>query len=114
MGLKVASYNCRGLPKDKIQLQLRPDILELFENNDIIAFQETHYSVQQLKSINSLHNGFVGFGVAKINESENIIHGRYSGGVAFLWKSELSINIKQIEMDANWCVAIETGYYTAP
>ena len=60
-----------------------------------------------LKSINSLHNGFVGFGVAKINESENIIHGWYSGGVAFLWKSELSINIKQIEMDANWCVAIE-------
>ena len=107
MGLKVASYNCRGLPKDKTQLQLRPDIMELFENNHIIAFQETHYSVQQLKGINSLHNGFVGFGVAKINESENIIHGRYSGGVAILWKSELSIHIKKIEMDANWCVAIE-------
>ena len=81
--------------------------MELLETSHIIAFQETHYSVQQLKGINSLHKGFVGFGVAKINESDGIIHGRYSGGVAFLWRTELSICIKQIELDVNWCVAIE-------
>ena len=49
--------------------------MELLETSHIIAFQETHYSVQQLKGINSLHKGFVGFGVAKINESDGIIHG---------------------------------------
>ena len=36
--------------------------------------------------------------VAKIDESDNIIQGRYSGGVALLWRSELSKHIKQI----NW------------
>ena len=72
-----------------------------------MAIQETHYSVQDLKCINSLHDSFVGCGVAKIDESENIIQGRYSGGVALLWRTELSKHIKQIKMDANWCVAIE-------
>ena len=72
-----------------------------------MAIQETHYSVQDLKCINSLHDSFVRCGVAKMDESENIIQGRYSGGVALLWRTELSKHIKQIKMDANWCVAIE-------
>ena len=69
MDLKVASYNCRGLPKDKNKLLLRPDIMELFETHQIIALQETHFSIQDLKLINSLHDSFVGVGVSKIDES---------------------------------------------
>ena len=99
MYFKLASYNCRGLPKDRTKLSLRPDIVELLESSHIIAIQETHYSQQDLKNINSLHDSFVGFGVAKINESDNIVQGRFSGGVAFLWKTEFSKHIKQIELD---------------
>ena len=109
MVFKVASYNCRGLPKDKTKMSLRPDIIDLLESSQIIAIQETHYSQQDLKSINSLHESFVGFGVARINESGSIIQGNFSGGVAFLWRTELSKHIKQIELDVNWCVAIEVS-----
>ena len=80
MDFKVASYNCRGLPKDKNKLLLRPDIIELFETNHIIALQETHLSIQDLKILNSLHDSFVGVGVSKTDETEKIISGRYSGG----------------------------------
>ena len=103
----MVSYNCRGFPKDRAKLAMRPDIVELLDLCHILAIQETHYSVQDLRCINSLHDSFVGCGVAKIDESDNIIQGRYSGGVALLWRSELSKHIKQIKLDANWCVAIE-------
>ena len=107
--IKVISYNSRGLPKSKNNLELRPDIVQLMESCHIIAIQETHYSVQDLRNINSIHDSFVGCGAAKIDERENIIHGRYSGGVAFLWRSELSRYIRQLKLNANWCVAIEVS-----
>ena len=59
------------------------------------------------KCINSLHDDFVGFGVAKVDESVGIIQGRYSGGVAMLWRKELSKYIRIIEQDSDWCMAIE-------
>ena len=109
MDFKVASYNCRGLPKDKNKLLLRPDIIELFETHHIIALQETHLSIQDLKILNSLHDSFVGVGVSKTDETEKIISGRYSGGVAIFWRTELSKYIKQIKLDSNWCVGIEVS-----
>ena len=78
-GLNIISYNCRGLPKSRQQLALRPDIANLLNSYQIIAFQEIWYSKQNLNIINSLHDGFDGVGVAKINEGDNIVHGRYSG-----------------------------------
>ena len=39
--INIVSYNCRGLPKSKQQLALRPDIVKLLQHNQIIAFQET-------------------------------------------------------------------------
>ena len=75
--------------------------------SDIIAFQETHYSKQNTKCLNSLHDSFVGIGAAKIDESEGIIQGRFSGGVAIMWRSELSKYIKTIDVNVNWCTAIE-------
>ena len=98
MDLRIISYNCRGLPKDRSKLSLRPDVNSLFDMGDIIAFQETHYSKQNIKCLNSLHDSFVGTGAAKIDESEGIIQGRFSGGVAIMWpRSELSKYIKTID-----------------
>ena len=107
MGLKLFSYNCRGLPKDNAKLCLRPDINELFNEADIIAFQETHFSKQNLKCLNSLHKSFVGTGAAKDDESEGIFQGRFSGGVCLMWRTELCQHIKQIDLNVSWCTAIE-------
>ena len=106
-GLNIASYNCRGLPKTRNKLLLRPDILSIIEQNEIICFQETHYSKQNLKLLNGLYEGYIGIGAAKIDESDGIIQGRFSGGVALMWKSTISNCIKHIQLDVDWCVAIE-------
>ena len=86
---------------------LRPDILELFTECDIVGFQETHYSKQDIKYLNCLDDTFIGVGAAKTDESASIVQGRYSGGVALMWKSSISQYVKQIELDAYWCVAVE-------
>ena len=107
MDLKVFTYNCRGLPKSKKRLSLRPDIGQIFDDAHIVAFQETWFSKQDLNCLNSLHDNYFGFGVAKVDESLGLIQGRYSGGVAIMWKKELSRNIKVLDLNVNWCVAIE-------
>ena len=107
--LIITTYNCRGLPKDRTKLKYRPDIMNLFENNHIIAFQETWLSKQNLRILNSLHPSFDGLGVAKVDESNDIIQGRYSGGVAFMWHKDLGRNIKRIDLSVDWCVAIEVN-----
>ena len=105
--LKVCSYNCRGLPKDRNKLSLRPDITTMFEENHIVALQETWLSKQNLHMLNSLHSSFEGTGVAKIDESIQILQGRYSGGVALLWRKELGRYVQRIDLAVDWCVAIE-------
>ena len=102
-------YNCRGLPKSRQRLGRRPDIVNLLNNNDILALQEIWYSKQDLKMINSLYSDFDGFGAAKIDERDGIIQGRYSGGVAFMWRKELSRYVKRIEYNVDWCIAIEVS-----
>ena len=75
--------------------------------NHIVALQETWLSKQQLKVLNSIHKNYIGVGVATADESSRLYQGHYSGGVALLWKKELSKNIKKLEFNADWGVAIE-------
>ena len=109
MDIRLTSYNCRGLPRDRNKLSLRPDIGELFKESDIIAFQETHYTKQNIKCLNVLHDDFVGVGAAKVNECDGIIQGRCSGGVAIMWRANLCKYIKAINLNVNWCNAIEVN-----
>ena len=62
----------------------------------------------QNKTINIFINkSFFVIGAAKIDESSGIIQGRYSGGVALMWKANISQYINQLEIDSDWCVAVE-------
>ncbi|CAL4073499.1 unnamed protein product, partial [Meganyctiphanes norvegica] len=99
---KISSYNCRGLPKDSKKLLLRPDICEVLEKSHVVAIQETWYAKQNLKSLNSLHQDFIGVGVATIDECLNVYHGHYPGGVALLWRKDLSKNIRRLEFNTDW------------
>ena len=69
MELKISSYNCRGLPKDGKKLLLRPNIGEVLKKSHIVAFQETWYAKQNLKSLNCLNKDFTGVGAATADES---------------------------------------------
>ena len=102
---KIASYNCRNLPKRKNDLYLRPDIKNLFDNNSIVCLQEIWYAKQDLKFLNSLRNDFIGFGSSRCNDSEKICYAR--GGVAIFYRKDVSKYVKQIETNLDWCNAIE-------
>ena len=110
MDIRLKSYNCRGLPKDRSKLlSQRPDIDILFEDSDIIAFQETHYAKQNIKCLNSLHNDFVGIGAAKVDECHGVMQGKYSGGVAIMWRTSLCKYIKHLDLNVDWCTGIEVS-----
>ena len=107
MDLRLSSYNCCGLPRDRVKLSLRPDLNALFKEADIIALQETHYSKQNIKYLNSLHDDFVGIGASKTDESNGVTKGRYPGGVALMWRTNLCKYIKHMDLEVDWCTAIE-------
>jgi hypothetical protein len=46
-------------------------------------------------------------GVATIDESNGIYQGHYPGGVALFWKKDISSNIKRLDFNSDWAVAIE-------
>ena len=76
MHFKVATYNCRNLPKRKKDLHLRPDIKHLFDNNSIVCLQETWYSKQELKFLNCLRKDFIGFGKSRSDDGDGISNAR--------------------------------------
>ena len=84
--LKVATYNCRGMPKCSERLKFRFDILARFQNNDIILIQETWLALQELDLLNCLHPDMYGFGVSVVDYSQGVARGPPYGGLAILYK----------------------------
>ena len=103
----LVSYNCRGLPKDKKKLDLRPDMQHVFKDNEIICLQKTWFAKQDLKYINNLNKPFQGVGVSTTDYSDGIIHGHPPGGVIIMWDVKLESFVKPLDLNLDWCVAIE-------
>ena len=97
----------RGLPKDGNSLYLRPDIVALLEKGDIVCMQDTWYSKQDLDILNNLHPNFSGTGVSTTYYQDGLVRGHPPGGVAILWRKNLDLVIKPIDLKYNWCTAIE-------
>ena len=53
---------------------------------DIICFQETFLSKQDLSCLNSIHNDFQGVGTATTDTRDKLISGHPPGGVAILYR----------------------------
>ena len=51
-------------------------------------------SLEGVKALNSLHKDYIGTGAATVDETHDIIHGHYPGGVALLWRKELNKILK--------------------
>ena len=88
--VKVTSYNCRKLPKSFSELHTRPYILHVFNNNDIIALQETWLAKQDLHLCDNLHPDFLSCGVSAVDYSDRILIGRPHGGVSFFFSKRIS------------------------
>ena len=105
--LRIASYNCRGLPKSKTDLLLRPDICDLLSCNDIVCMQETWFSKQDLVSLNCMHDEFNGVGVSTTDFNERLVAGHPPGGLAIMWRKEIDMSVSNVELGFDWCHAIE-------
>ena len=86
--VKIVSYNCRGLPKTPAKLWQKPTVNLLLQDSeiDIICFQETFLSKQDLSCLNTLHSDFQGIGVSTTDAREKLISGHPPGGVSILYR----------------------------
>ena len=106
--LRISSYNCRGLPKSFTNFHLRPDLVDIFKNNDIICLQETWYAKQDLDGCNSLLPDFLAFSVAKTDLSDGILMGRPAGGASIFYRKSIAPYVKPIKfVDCDWCVGLD-------
>ena len=74
--------------------------------NDIICFQETFYSKQDLGYLNTLHSEFQGIGVSTTDASDKLLSTHPPGGVAILYRVKHAKCISPIYFNLDWVVGI--------
>ena len=52
-------------------------------------------------------------GAATIDESQGLYQGHYPGGVALFWKKDISNNIKRLDFNTDWAVAMDINLGTS-
>ena len=106
--VKIVSYNCRGLPKTSTKLFEKPTVNLLFQDNenDIICFQETFYSKQDISCLNSLHSEFQGIGVSTTDTKERILTNHPPGGVAIMYRVKHAKCITPLFFNLDWVIGI--------
>ena len=114
--LNMVSYNCRGLPKTPGRLWEKPTLHRLLQNKslDIIALQETFLSKQDLGCLNVLSTEFQGVGASTTDTRDKMITGHPHGGVAILYRVNLSKSITPLNFNLDWVVGISvtSGNYS--
>ena len=88
--LRILSYNSTGLAWDK-QVYIR----DLIDRNkpDILFIQETWLLNSHMNTLNTIHQDYIGNGISGTPDDELLL-GRPRGGVAILWKREISDSIE--------------------
>ena len=106
--VKVVSYNCRGLPKLASKIWEKPTVNLLLQDieNDIICFQETFYSKQDLSYLNTIHNDFQGIGTSTTDARDKLITGHPPGGVAIMYRRKYAKCVSPIYFNLDWIVGI--------
>ena len=105
--LKFSCYNCRGLNIYRdINSVKNFTVKALSEFSDIICLQETWLYHQDLKQLNGFLPGYYGTGESTSDASQGPLRGHASGGVAILWKKNLSKSIKPLNLGLDWLCGI--------
>ena len=79
----------------------------MINDNEIVCLQETWYSKQDLTNLNTLHGDYRGSGVTTVDYGDRIVAGHPPGGVAIMWHRKLEKFIKPVDLNTDWCNAIE-------
>jgi exonuclease III len=100
----VCSYNMRGFKSGFNTTK------ELLDRYSIVAVQEIWLRNDNLSNLGLINDNISYFGVSGMTKalSSGVVHGRPFGGVAFLWKNDLSKFITKVGYDpAGRCIAIK-------
>src|SRR5664279_5253652 len=98
--LHVASYNCRGYNVIK-----RSYIRSILSKVSILFLQEVWLSDDQMQELRDIDNRFLYAGCSGFDDSD-ILTGRPYGGVAILWRSDLSVAVSVLTTDSRLVCAV--------
>lgn len=90
--LNVCSYNCSGFRQGK---DFMHNLVERHVT-DFLCVQETWLLDSNMHMLGSIHEKYDFHGVSGVNDKADIIQGRPYGGVAILWRNELSSKVSVI------------------
>src|SRR5437899_3935493 len=101
--LRVCSYNMHGYNNG------RPLLESLCHTHDVILVQEHWLPSCDLHKLKTINEQFNCYGISAMVEklSSGILVGRPFGGVAILWRNDLSNYIKIVDSDCDRYVAIQ-------
>jgi exonuclease III len=100
LSLNVASFNCRGYNTSK-----RNYVRSLLSTVPVLFLQETWLSDSQLSELGSIDDNYLFAGCSGFDTSE-ILVGRPYGGVAILWRSDLSFTVSVLNTNSRRVCAV--------
>ena len=99
--MRISSYNCQSSKRNIGGIKLLCDV------SDIVLLQEHWLYPFDLPSLNTLHKDFMTFGISSIDVSDGIVLGRPYGGVAVMWRKDLTSQVKPISFDDRRIIGLE-------
>lgn len=99
--IQVSTYNCQSAKRNFGGIQ------KLCNESDVVIIQEHWLFPSELSCLNNIHNDFVSFGISSMNPSNDLIVGRPYGGVAVLWKNNLSPFVRPVTYDDDRIIGLE-------
>ena len=108
MGLKIATYNCRGLKLGTSHADMcqRLVVEQLMSEADIVCLQETWLSKQDLGGLNNISQNVHGIGESTTDLSDKVVRGHIPGGVAILWNTKCGPLITELRLGVDWAVGV--------
>ena len=100
--LRIASLNCEGVARNDVYVKN----LLLSMNLDFLCMQETWMSDGNMHTLNNLCNEYVYVGKSGTDNTSHIVNGRWSGGVAILFKKSISPCVDEISVRSRRMCAV--------
>ena len=102
MVLHITSYNCRGINTNSVGI-----INDICNQSDVVLLQETWLTSNNLYKLKSINPNFDASGIHGIDACNQLINGRPSKGLGFMWKRTLSNYVKFVKYDSDRIVGLE-------
>ena len=100
LSVQVASYNCRGYNAVKRQY-----IRNLLSKVSILFLQEIWLSDGQIQELGDIDSNFLYTGISGFDNTD-VLSGRPFGGVAILWRSDLSVTVSVLATNSKRVCAV--------